>query len=97
MKAGTTKASYDTVYVGEKVFAHTAQYDGAITNYLTSLGEDKAHATAALIRKPEYAFRKVQEMRYGENPHQSASFYRDLVPVAGALANYTQLQGKNCP
>ncbi|MDZ4056814.1 MAG: bifunctional phosphoribosylaminoimidazolecarboxamide formyltransferase/IMP cyclohydrolase, partial [Polynucleobacter sp.] len=40
------------------------------------------------------AFNKVQEMRYGENPHQSAAFYRDTIPVAGALANYPQIQGK---
>jgi hypothetical protein len=39
-------------------------------------------------------FRKVQDMRYGENPHQSAAFYRDLAPVAGSLANWRQLQGK---
>jgi phosphoribosylaminoimidazolecarboxamide formyltransferase/IMP cyclohydrolase len=36
----------------------------------------------------------VQIMRYGENPHQGAAFYRDLQPVAGSLACYTQLQGK---
>ncbi|HEX8955071.1 MAG TPA: bifunctional phosphoribosylaminoimidazolecarboxamide formyltransferase/IMP cyclohydrolase, partial [Burkholderiaceae bacterium] len=38
--------------------------------------------------------KKVQDMRYGENPHQSAAFYRDTVPAAGSLANYRQLQGK---
>ncbi|MEA3090649.1 MAG: phosphoribosylaminoimidazolecarboxamide formyltransferase / cyclohydrolase, partial [Caballeronia sp.] len=40
------------------------------------------------------AFTKVQDLRYGENPHQSAAFYRDLTTPAGALANYEQLQGK---
>ncbi len=40
-------------------------------------------------------FSKVQEMRYGENPHQSAAFYREAMPVAGSLAAYTQLQGKD--
>ena len=39
-------------------------------------------------------FSKVQEMRYGENPHQSAAFYREAAPAAGSLATYTQLQGK---
>ncbi|MCO0601451.1 bifunctional phosphoribosylaminoimidazolecarboxamide formyltransferase/IMP cyclohydrolase, partial [Peribacillus butanolivorans] len=39
-------------------------------------------------------FEKVQDMRYGENPHQSAAFYRDLAPAAGSLSAYTQLQGK---
>jgi phosphoribosylaminoimidazolecarboxamide formyltransferase/IMP cyclohydrolase len=88
--------SYDTRFtLAKKVFAHTAQYDGAITNYLTSLGEDKAHATrAAYPQTLNLHFEKVQDMRYGENPHQSAAFYRDLAPAAGALASYKQLQGK---
>src|SRR3954462_8640785 len=81
--------------LAKKVFAHTAQYDGAITNYLTSLGEDKAHATRATYPQTlNITVEKVQDMRYGENPHQSAAFYRDLAPAAGALASYKQLQGK---
>uniref|UniRef100_A0A4W5LSA7 Bifunctional purine biosynthesis protein ATIC n=1 Tax=Hucho hucho TaxID=62062 RepID=A0A4W5LSA7_9TELE len=62
--------------LSKKAFTHTAAYDGAISNYLTSL------------------FIKVQDMRYGENPHQAAAFYRDLDPAAGSIAGYTQLQGK---
>ena len=87
---------YNTRFMlAKKVFAHTAQYDGAITNYLTSLGDDKAHATrAAFPQTLNMTVEKVQDMRYGENPHQAAAFYRDLVPAAGALASYTQLQGK---
>ncbi|MES2299722.1 MAG: bifunctional phosphoribosylaminoimidazolecarboxamide formyltransferase/IMP cyclohydrolase [Pseudomonadota bacterium] len=94
--AGSGEIAYDTKFMlAKKVFAHTAQYDGAITNYLTSLGEDKAHATrAAYPQTLNLAFEKVQDMRYGENPHQSAAFYRDLLPADGALANYKQLQGK---
>ncbi|MES2017373.1 MAG: bifunctional phosphoribosylaminoimidazolecarboxamide formyltransferase/IMP cyclohydrolase [Pseudomonadota bacterium] len=94
MKAGVI--AYDTRFMlAKKVFAHTAQYDGAITNYLTSLGEDKAHATrAAYPQTLNMTFEKVQDMRYGENPHQSAAFYRDLAPAVGALASYKQLQGK---
>jgi phosphoribosylaminoimidazolecarboxamide formyltransferase/IMP cyclohydrolase len=93
---GAGVVSYDTRFLlAKKVFAHTAQYDGAITNYLTSLGADKAHATrAAYPQVLNMTFNKVQDMRYGENPHQSAAFYRDLAPAAGALANYQQLQGK---
>lgn len=96
LKANQNNVSYDTKFrLAKKVFAHTAQYDGAITNYLTSLGEDKAHATrSAYPQTLNLHFEKVQEMRYGENPHQSASFYRDLKAVDGALANYKQLQGK---
>jgi phosphoribosylaminoimidazolecarboxamide formyltransferase/IMP cyclohydrolase len=88
--------SYDTKFrLAKKVFAHTAQYDGAITNYLTSLGEDKQHATRSNYPATiNMSFEKVQDMRYGENPHQGAAFYRDIVPIDGALANYRQLQGK---
>jgi phosphoribosylaminoimidazolecarboxamide formyltransferase/IMP cyclohydrolase len=94
IKAG--EVSYDTRFMlAKKVFAHTAQYDGAITNYLTSLNEDKEHKTrAAYPQTLNLSFEKVQDMRYGENPHQSAAFYRDIAIVDGALANYTQLQGK---
>ncbi|MDF3036490.1 MAG: purH [Paucimonas sp.] len=96
MKANNGEVGYDTKFaLATKVFAHTAQYDGAITNYLTSLGADKQHATrSSYPQTMNLHFEKVQEMRYGENPHQSAAFYRDLKAVDGALANYTQLQGK---
>jgi phosphoribosylaminoimidazolecarboxamide formyltransferase/IMP cyclohydrolase len=96
MKANQGEVGYDTKFaLATKVFAHTAQYDGAITNYLTSLGTDKQHTTrSAYPQTLNLHFEKVQEMRYGENPHQSAAFYRDLAPVAGSLANYKQLQGK---
>jgi phosphoribosylaminoimidazolecarboxamide formyltransferase/IMP cyclohydrolase len=96
IQAGQGDVSYDTRFaLAKKVFAHTAQYDGAITNYLTSLGEDKSHATRSDYPQTlNLHFEKVQDMRYGENPHQSAAFYRDLAPVDGALANYRQLQGK---
>src|SRR5450830_1520642 len=96
MKANNNVVSYDTKFtLAKKVFAHTAQYDGAITNYLTSLGEDKAHATRSSYPQTiNMAFEKVQDMRYGENPHQGAAFYRDIIQIDGALANYRQLQGK---
>jgi phosphoribosylaminoimidazolecarboxamide formyltransferase/IMP cyclohydrolase len=81
--------------LAKKVFAHTAQYDSAITNYLTSLGADLAHQNrSAYPETLNLHFEKVQEMRYGENPHQSAAFYRDPSVPDGALANYHQLQGK---
>ena len=96
MQANNNTVGYETNFMlAKKVFAHTAQYDGAITNYLTSLGADKSHSTrSAYPQTLNLAFDKVQEMRYGENPHQSAAFYRDLKAVDGALANYKQLQGK---
>jgi phosphoribosylaminoimidazolecarboxamide formyltransferase/IMP cyclohydrolase len=81
--------------LARKAFFHTAQYDGAIANYLSSLGQDKNHGE----RNPwpqtlNLHFEKVQEMRYGENPHQSAAFYRERTIPHGTLADYTQLQGK---
>ena len=82
-------------HLARKAFFHTAQYDGAIANYLSSLGEDKLHHTrSAYPETLSLHFEKVQEMRYGENPHQSAAFYREHTVPIGALAGYTQLQGK---
>jgi len=78
--------------LARKVFAHTAQYDGAIANWLGGVrpdGAHDAHPTTLTLQ-----FEKVQGMRYGENPHQGAAFYRDSAPAAGTLAHYRQLQGK---
>ncbi|HEX5477577.1 MAG TPA: bifunctional phosphoribosylaminoimidazolecarboxamide formyltransferase/IMP cyclohydrolase [Burkholderiales bacterium] len=79
--------------LARKVFAHTAAYDGAIANYLFSLGEERRRSE----EHPEVLslqFTRLQEMRYGENPHQSAAFYRDAQPAEGSLARFRQLQGK---
>jgi len=78
--------------LAKKVFAHTAAYDGAIANYLSALepgGRRGAYPEVLTLQ-----FHKLQQMRYGENPHQSAAFYRDARVVAGGLASYRQLQGK---
>jgi phosphoribosylaminoimidazolecarboxamide formyltransferase/IMP cyclohydrolase len=78
--------------LARKVFAHTATYDGAIAAYLSSLGPDGQRA-----EYPDFLslqLEKLQDLRYGENPHQTAAFYRDLRPVPGALAGYRQVQGK---
>ncbi|MCB1949018.1 bifunctional phosphoribosylaminoimidazolecarboxamide formyltransferase/IMP cyclohydrolase [Nitrosomonas sp.] len=76
----------------QKAFSHTAAYDSAISNYLTAIDDEGHHndfpATLNLN------FDRIQFMRYGENPHQKAAFYRDLQPVPGGLAGYHQLQGK---
>ncbi|MBE9535613.1 MAG: bifunctional phosphoribosylaminoimidazolecarboxamide formyltransferase/IMP cyclohydrolase [Proteobacteria bacterium] len=84
--------SYDTNYcLAKKVFQHTARYDGAITNYLTSLdGENKQEYPAVLTVQYE----KMQDMRYGENPHQTAAFYRELINDEPSISNAVQLQGK---
>jgi len=96
MQANKNDVSFKTNFMlAKKVYAHTAQYDGSIANYLSSLGEDLNHTTRSAYPKTLHlAFNKVQDMRYGENPHQAAAFYKDTQAIAGALANYRQLQGK---
>src|SRR3989338_8432707 len=78
--------------LAKKAFSHTAAYDSAISNYLTAIDSDGARS--AFPAQINFNFAKVQDMRYGENPHQSAAFYRDLNAVKGGIADYTQLQGK---
>ncbi|MFA5913954.1 MAG: bifunctional phosphoribosylaminoimidazolecarboxamide formyltransferase/IMP cyclohydrolase [Burkholderiales bacterium] len=78
--------------LAKKVFTHTAAYDGAISNYLTGL--DAELKSQDFPERLTLQFARVQGMRYGENPHQRAAFYRDIEPAAGSLASYTQLQGK---
>ena len=90
--------------LAQKVFAHTAAYDGMVANYLTALAPGaEDHAEAVPAREPfptvlSLQLTKVQDMRYGENPHQAAAFYRDTMPAApeGAalLAGWVQQQGK---
>jgi phosphoribosylaminoimidazolecarboxamide formyltransferase/IMP cyclohydrolase len=78
--------------LAQKAFSHTAQYDGAISNYLTAL--DGAGGRARFPQKLNLQFERVQALRYGENPHQEAAFYRDPQPPAGSLGACRQLQGK---
>ena len=78
--------------LAQKAFSHTAAYDGAISNYLTALGSDGRRAD--FPQRLNLNFELAQTLRYGENPHQNAAFYRDLEPATGSLARYTQLQGK---
>lgn len=83
--------------LSRKAFSHTAQYDGMISNYLTALSDDKLSGEPEISDFPSQfnqSWIKVQEMRYGENPHQKAAFYRDICPAAGSLSAYKQLQGK---
>jgi phosphoribosylaminoimidazolecarboxamide formyltransferase/IMP cyclohydrolase len=78
--------------LARKAFCHTAQYDGAIASYLTSL--DANHARRPYPDTLNLAFVKAQDLRYGENPHQGAAFYRDITVAPGTLAGGRQLQGK---
>ena len=78
--------------LARKVFAHTARYDGAISNYLSSLDEKQRPAPFPQTLTRQWI--KVQDLRYGENPHQQAAFYRERIVGRGLLAGCTQLQGK---
>ncbi|HXE39589.1 MAG TPA: bifunctional phosphoribosylaminoimidazolecarboxamide formyltransferase/IMP cyclohydrolase [Azonexus sp.] len=87
--------------LAKKAFTHTARYDSMIANWLTGLDEGVEAQPAAAAPLPavfpaklQLAFDRVETLRYGENSHQSAAFYRDTTPVAGSIAAYTQLQGK---
>ncbi len=76
-------------YLAAKVFNHTAYYDSMIANYL----KDKA----GLPKYPDtlsMTFEKVQDMRYGENPHQAAAFYKEVGANTGMLTGIEQLHGK---
>jgi len=77
-------------------FNRVAHYDAAISNYLSSI-------TNPLLPVPQYSefpaqlntgFIKLSDLRYGENPHQSAALYKELQAPAASLANFVQLQGK---
>ena len=74
-------------------FERIADYDAAISDYLGSLPADATPASAFPARR-SLRFTKLQDLRYGENPHQRAAFYRDLDPLPGSLVTARQLQGK---
>ena len=93
LKANQGKISYATRFaLAKKAFVHTARYDSAIANWLTSLDADNQPTT--FPGRLQLAFDKADTMRYGENPHQQAAFYREPVTVPGSIASYQQLQGK---
>jgi phosphoribosylaminoimidazolecarboxamide formyltransferase / IMP cyclohydrolase len=73
-------------------FNRVSDYDGAISDYLSSVQDDGSRSLF-----PSHAngrFVKLQDLRYGENPHQQAAFYRDLYPAPGSLVTGKQLEGK---
>jgi phosphoribosylaminoimidazolecarboxamide formyltransferase / IMP cyclohydrolase len=73
-----------------KVFQHTARYDGAIANYLGTHTEGNDIFPPTLSMQ----FKKVQAMRYGENPHQNAAFYVEHQVLEPGIATAVQIQGK---
>ena len=73
-------------------FNNVAFYDACISNFLSAKQEDGSHAQFSAQANGNFV--KVMDLRYGENPHQQAAFYRDLWPAPGSLGPITQLQGK---
>ncbi|WP_421793928.1 bifunctional phosphoribosylaminoimidazolecarboxamide formyltransferase/IMP cyclohydrolase [Hydrocarboniphaga effusa] len=93
---GVTKARRFELAV--TAFNHVSNYDGAISDFLSSVKLDDTQSEIASREafpgQVNGRFVKVMDLRYGENPHQSAAFYRDLYPAPGTLATFRQLQGK---
>jgi phosphoribosylaminoimidazolecarboxamide formyltransferase/IMP cyclohydrolase len=74
-------------------FNRISNYDAAISDYLSSYNLDD-HTRTEYPAQANGRFVKLQDLRYGENPHQTAAFYRDLYPAPGSLVTAVQLQGK---
>lgn len=89
LKANDGCLAHETRFnLARKAFSHTAEYDGMIANYLGQQNETAFPETLHLT------FNKKQAMRYGENPHQSASFYAEPNPSKGSVAAAKFIQGK---
>ncbi len=84
------EVSLDTkFYLMQKVFMHTSSYDTLIADYLKKQRKDTSFPETLTM-----TFEKVQDMRYGENPHQSAAFYREIGKKKGSITDAVQLNGK---
>ncbi len=84
------EVSLDTkFYLMQKVFMHTSSYDTMIADYLKKQRNDREFPENLTL-----TFEKVQDMRYGENPHQAAAFYREIGKKKGSITDAVQLHGK---
>ena len=75
-------------YLARKVFNYTAYYDTLISNYFNEI------ENVDFPEKLTFAYQSKKELRYGENPHQEASFYEDVVKSEGTLSQAVQIHGK---
>lgn len=75
-----------------KAFEHTAYYDGMIANHFGS--RDRANNTQFFSNTHNVQYRKAEDMRYGENPHQKAAFYTEANPRGASISTALQRQGK---
>lgn len=82
------------IELGKKVFAKTSAYDAAIYKYLSSQGPGSRVQEQGFPDGIDLSFTKIQDLRYGENPHQKAAFYKDESVTEPSVANSTQLHGK---
>ncbi|SDK36925.1 bifunctional phosphoribosylaminoimidazolecarboxamide formyltransferase/IMP cyclohydrolase [Sediminibacillus albus] len=78
----------DRKRLAAKVFRHTANYDAMIAGYFSEITGEKNPETYTIT------YEKVQTLRYGENPHQSAAFYKEPLAKGASIANAKQLHGK---
>jgi len=92
LEANDGATSIDTrAELAAKAFAHTAKYDTMVSAYL--LGRE-ANSDESFPDTLPLVFEKVQDLRYGENPHQRAAFYRETSPSGSCIATARMLQGK---
>jgi phosphoribosylaminoimidazolecarboxamide formyltransferase/IMP cyclohydrolase len=97
LKANGTLSDKLRFALSVAAFNRISQYDGAISDYLSSIEFESGVGEPTRSEYPGQSngrFVKLQELRYGENPHQTAAFYRDLLPAPGSLVTAQQLQGK---
>jgi phosphoribosylaminoimidazolecarboxamide formyltransferase/IMP cyclohydrolase len=93
MRAQGSVVSAETNFrLARKAFDVTARYDGAIADYLGSYADDGSRVRYGTSL--HLSFTKVQDLRYGENPHQSAAFYRERLLTEPSVTGARQLQGK---
>jgi phosphoribosylaminoimidazolecarboxamide formyltransferase/IMP cyclohydrolase len=91
MKKKNGGLSEDTKFeLAKKVFLHTARYDSVISNYLEKSDKEPVRFPGILTLQ----FEKVQNLRYGENPHQQGAFYREFNAKEPSVSRAKQLQGK---
>jgi phosphoribosylaminoimidazolecarboxamide formyltransferase / IMP cyclohydrolase len=92
LKATKTVSSKTKFALAVAAFNRISNYDAAISDHLSSLNEDGTRTEYPAQSNGRFV--KLQDLRYGENPHQTAAFYRDLHPAPGSLVTAQQLQGK---
>ena len=92
LRANGTVSEKTRFALAVAAFNRISQYDGAISDYLSRIEPDGSKAL--FPGQTNGRFVKLQDLRYGENPHQQAAYYRDLYPAPGSLVSAEQLQGK---